>query len=82
MTAWIQETCNGFEMAEEEINSLEALPVQGEQSCMVQTDMKKWAQKEGLWPQMHYRTIIDRNAEARGWDQVGFTGMEIVDETI
>jgi len=29
-TPWIQETRNGFEIAEEEINRLEALPVQGE----------------------------------------------------
>lgn len=82
MEPWIQKTRNGFVMAEEEMNRLEASPAQGEQSCAVQSDMKAWALKSGLWPQMHYRTIIDRNAEARGWDQVGFTGMEIVDETV
>jgi hypothetical protein len=82
MDPWIQETRNGFDIAEEEINRLEVLPVQGAQSCMVQTDMKKWAQKEGLWPHMHYDNIIGLHADARGWTQEGFTGMEIVDETV
>lgn len=79
MRPWIQETRNGFEIAEEEINRLEALPVQGKQSCMVQVDMKKWAQKEGLWPSANYGRIIRRHAEARGWTQPGFTGMEIIE---
>ena len=79
MEPWIQETRNGFEIAEEEINRLEALPVQGEQSCMVQTDMKKWNQKEGNWPQMPYRNMIVLHAIDRGWLQPNFTGMEIVD---
>ena len=78
MESWIQETCNGFDIAEEEINRLEALPFQGEQSCMVQVDMKKWAQKEGLWPQINYSRIVEAHADARGWTQEGFTGMEII----
>ena len=82
MEPWIQSTRNGFDMAEEEINRLEALPFQGEQSYMVQIDMKKWAQKEGLWPTTNYGRIIREHADARGWTQEGFTGMEIVDETI
>ena len=82
MKPWIQKTRNGFDIAEEEINRLEALPFQGEQSCMVQIDMKQWAQKEGMWPHSHYSNIISGHAEARGWTQEGFTGMEIVDETI
>tara|TARA_E500000318_G_C3452057_1_gene169190 strand:- start:281 stop:529 length:249 start_codon:yes stop_codon:yes gene_type:complete len=82
MTPWIQETRNGFEIAEEEIDRLEALPFQGEQSYMVQVDMKKWAQKEGMWPHSNYRNIIGSHASARGWTQEGFTGMEIVDETV
>lgn len=82
MQPWIQETRNGFEIAEEEMNRLEALPVQGEQSCMVQVDMKKWNQKEGNWPQMPYRNMIVLHAMGRGWLQPYFTGMEIVDETI
>jgi len=78
MESWIQETRNGFDIAEEEINRLEALPAQGEQSCMVQSDMKAYAMKEGLWPHMHYGNIIEAHAEARGWTQEGFTGMEII----
>lgn len=82
MEPWIQETRNGFDLAEEEINRLEALPVQGEQSCRVQVDMKAYALKTGLWPHMPYDNIIGEHADARGWNQEGFTGMEIVDETI
>ena len=78
MEPWIQLTRNGFEMAEEEINRLEALPVQGQQSIAVQIDMKKWAQKEGMWPHSNYGNIIEGHADARGWTQEGFTGMEIV----
>ena len=78
MKPWIQKTRNGFDIAEEEINRLEALPFQGEQSCMVQVDMKKWAQKAGMWPMSQYTHIIDAHARHRGWTQQGFTGMEIV----
>ena len=53
-TPWIQETRNGFEIAEEEINRLEASPAQGEQSSMVQSDMKAWAVKKGIWLSEHY----------------------------
>lgn len=79
MTPWIQETRNGFDVAEEEINRLEALPVQGEQSCMVQSDMKKWNQKEGNWPQMAYSNMIVLHAIDRGWLQDYFTGLEIIE---
>ena len=78
MEPWIQETRNGFDIAEEEINRLEALPAQGEQSCMVQSDMKAYAMKEGLWPNSHYDNIIGAHADARGWTQEEFTGMEII----
>ena len=77
MEPWIQSTRNGFEIAEEEMNRIEALPAQGEQSIMVQRDMKQWAEKEGMWPHMHYDNIIGGHADARGWTQEGFTGMEI-----
>jgi hypothetical protein len=77
MDPWIQKTRNSFEIAEEEINRLEALPVQGEQSIMVQRDMKQWALKEGHWPHMDYIHMVAAHAEARGWTQEGFTGMEI-----
>ena len=78
MEPWIQSTRNGFEIAEEEMNRIEALPAQGEQSIMIQRDMKKWAQKEGLWPMSQYTHIVDAHARHRGWTQEGFTGMEIV----
>ena len=74
----IQLTRDGFEIAEEEKDRIYAEPVQGEQSIMVQSDMKKWAQKEGLWPHSHYNNIIGSHADARGWTQEGFTGMEII----
>jgi len=54
-------------------------PVQGDQSCMVQRDMKQWAQKEGMWPMSQYTHIVDAHARHRGWTQEGFTGMEIVE---
>ena len=78
----IQSTRNGFEMAEEEVSRIYAEPVQGKQSIAVQHDMKQWAEREGLWPSNNYQRIIRRHAEARGWTQEGFTGMEIVDETV
>jgi hypothetical protein len=62
---------------EDEINRLEAGTAQGEQSIMVQRDMKKWAEAEGLWPATNYQDIVLSHAEARGWMQEGFTGMEI-----
>jgi hypothetical protein len=79
MTPWIQETRNGFEMAEEEMNRIEARPVLGEQSIMVQSDMTQWALKKGLWPSEPYKDIIVMHAIERGWLQPNFTGMEIVD---
>ena len=65
---------------EEEQNRINALPAQGEQSSMVQADMKKWAKKEGMWPQINYNRIIESHAEDRGWTQEGFTGLEMPHE--
>lgn len=78
MTPWIQETRNGFEIAEEEINRLEASPAQGEQSCAVQSDMKAWSLKNGLWPHEPYKNMIVLHAIDRGWLQEYVDGMEIV----
>jgi hypothetical protein len=78
MTPWIQETRNGFEMAEEEMNRIEAVPVQGEQSIMVQRDMKAWAVKKGVWPHEPYKDIIVMHAIERGWLQEYSNGMEVV----
>jgi hypothetical protein len=63
---------------EVELDKINALPFQGEQSCMVQIDMKKWAQKKGLWPSASYRQIIDAHAKARGWTQPSDSGMEVL----
>jgi len=61
---------------EEEQRRIEPLTMQGEQSSMVQSDMKKWAEKEGHWPMMDYVHMVAAHAVARGWTQEGFTGME------
>lgn len=79
MEPWIQETRNGFEMAEEEMNRIEAVPVQGEQSIMVQRDMKSWAIKTGLWSNEPYKDIIVLYAIHRGWLQEYNDGMEIIE---
>ena len=73
----IQSTLGGFEMAENEMNRVHAETAQGKQSIAVQIDMKNWAKQEGLWPSSNYGRIVRRHAEARGWMQEGFTGMEI-----
>ena len=68
---------NSTDLIFEEVDHINAKPVQGEQSIMVQIDMKKWAEKEGHWPQMDYVHMIAAHGVARGWTQEGFTGMEI-----
>lgn len=78
MEPWIQETSNGFEIAEEEMNRIHADTAQGQHSIMVQSDMKAWALKKGLWPSSSYKDIIVLHAIDRGWLQENFTGMEIV----
>ena len=64
---------------EEEQRRIEPYTAQGEQSSMVQSDMKKWAEKEGHWPQMDYIHMVAAHGVARGWTQEGFTGMEIIE---
>lgn len=63
---------------EDEQRRIDAQPAQGEQSSAVQSDMKKWAQKEGMWPQIDYKAMIDAHAEARGWTQESFDEFMIV----
>jgi hypothetical protein len=46
---------------------------------MVQSDMKAWALKKGLWPAEPYKNIVVLHAIGRGWLQDYFTGMEIYD---
>ena len=66
-------------LIEEEYRRIDAQTAQGEQSSAVQSDMKKWAEKEGHWPMMDYVHMVAAHAVARGWTQEGFTGMEIVE---
>ena len=68
---------NSTDLIFEEVDRIDAKPVQGEQSIMVQHDMKKWAEQEGHWPMMDYVHMIAAHGVARGWTQEGFTGMEI-----
>ena len=66
-----------MDIIQDEISRINADTAQGEQSTMVQKDMKQWALKEGHWPQMDYVHMIAAHGVARGWTQEGFTGMEI-----
>jgi len=67
-----------MELVWDEIDRINnAGPAQGEQSIAVQKDMKQWGLREGLWPQINYNRIIEAHAEARGWMQEGFTGLEM-----
>lgn len=68
-----------MDIIQDEISRINADTAQGEQSTMVQLDMKQWALKEGYWPQMDYVHMIAAHGVARGWTQEGFTGMEIYD---
>lgn len=68
---------NSTDLIFEEVDHINAKPVQGEQSIMVQHDMGRWAKATGVWGSMHYSHIVNAHAEARGWTQEGFTGMEI-----
>lgn len=62
----------------EELARINSTTFQSQHSAMVQSDMKAYALKAGLWPNSDYKRIIRRHAEARGWTQEGFTGMEII----
>ena len=68
-----------MKFVEDEGFRINALSAQGEQSTMVQIDMKKWAQKQGMWPNEEYCKIVYQHAVARGWTQEGFSGMEIIE---
>ena len=62
----------------EEVDRINAQPVQGDQSIMVQHDMKQWAVDNDMWPSSEYGIIVFEHAKARGWTQDNFTGLEIV----
>ena len=67
-----------WNMVESEAERIYAETAQGEQSIAVQSDMKQWALKEGHWPQMDYIHMVAAHADARGWTQEDFTGMEVL----
>ena len=66
-------------LIEEEARRIDSQPVQGEQSIMVQKDMKQWGVENGMWPNLTYWKIVYDHAVARGWTQEGFTGLEIIE---
>lgn len=68
-----------MDIIQDEISRINADTAQGEQSTMVQVDMKWWAVENGHWPDMDYIHMIAAHAVERGWTQEGFTGMEIVE---
>ena len=70
---------NSTDFIFEEVDRINAGTALGEQAAMIQSDMKKWAVKEGHWPQMDYVHMIAAHAVARGWTQEGFTGLEIIE---
>ena len=62
----------------DEVNRIEAGKTQGEQSIMVQLEMKAWALKNNVWHSNSYQDNIEAHAEARGWKQSNVDGMELV----
>ena len=68
-----------WNMVECEAERIYAQPTEvvGEQSIMIQLEMKAWAIKVGMWQSAGYKDIVDEHARARGWTQTGFTGMEV-----
>ena len=61
---------------EAEQRRIEPYVMQGDMQAEVQMDMGRWAKDTGIWGSMHYSHIVEAYAEARGWSQEGFTGME------
>ena len=66
-------------LIEEEGRRIEPYICEGDMQAEVKSDMGKWAKATGVWGSMHYSHIVDAHAEARGWTQEGFTGMEIIE---
>lgn len=62
---------------EGELRRIEPYAFEADQQRQVKQDMKQWGLREGLWPQINYNRIIEAHAEARGWTQEGFTGLEM-----
>lgn len=68
---------NSTDLIMEEVDRINSVPVQGEQSIMVQHDMKQWGVENGMWPNLAYWKIVYDHAVARGWTQEDFTGLEM-----
>ena len=68
-----------IKFVEAEQRRIEPYVYEGDMQAEVKSDMGKWAKATGVWGSMHYSQIVEAFAEARGWKQEGFTGMEIVD---
>ena len=66
-------------LIEEEIRRVSPEMAQGELPTMILRDMKIWALKKGLWNSEPYNDLVVLHAQARGWLQENFTGMEIID---
>jgi len=66
-------------LIEEEYRRIEPYICEGDMQAEVKSDMGKWAKATGVWGSMHYSHIVEAFAEARGWTQEGFTGMEIIE---
>ena len=64
---------------EEEYRRIEPYICEGDMQAEVKSDMGKWAKATGVWGSMHYSHIVDAYAEARGWTQEDFTGLEIIE---
>ena len=64
---------------EEEQRRIEPWVCEGDMQAEVKSDMGRWAKATGVWGSMHYSHIVEAFAEARGWTQQGFTGMEIIE---
>ena len=64
---------------EEESRRIDPYVCEGDMQAEVKSDMGRWAKATGIWGSMHYSHIVEAFAEARGWTQEGFTGMEIVE---
>ena len=64
---------------EEEGRRIDPYVCEGDMQAEVKSDMGKWAKATGVWGSMHYSHIVDAYAEARGWTQEDFTGLEIIE---
>ena len=64
---------------EEEQRRIDPYVCEGDMQAEVKSDMGKWAKSTGVWGNMHYSHIVEAFAEARGWTQECFTGLEIIE---